>query len=122
MNWYDLFNTLEAVLWVGVAVVVVRTPRRNRREAAACGLAVVGFLVFAATDLLEIGRDGRLPLWLWGLKIACGTAILAARFLWLGRFRWRSRELLFAVGCLLAVLLILVLQHLLDQRLTRFSA
>lgn len=113
MNWYNAFNTVEAGLWAIVAVVIPnRAACGNRQQRAALALASAAFLAFGATDLLEIGRDGYLPIWLWGCKIACGVAILTARYMWLGwtKFRWRDCEVLFGLACLLAVTVLIYLQ------------
>jgi len=118
MSWYDAFNAVEAGLWGVVAVVIAwRTPRQTSQQWVAVWLAGGAFLAFSVTDLLELGRAGDLPLWLWGLKIACGVAIFAARFLWLGwkQFSWHSREVRFGLACLFAVLLIIALQHVLNS-------
>ncbi len=80
-------------------------------------MATMAFIAFGMTDLLEVGRIGTFPLWLWGLKIACGIAILASRYTWLGwqRFRWTDREMRFGIGCLIAVIGIIALQRWLES-------
>lgn len=116
MNGYDTFNLVEACLWGVVAIVIaLRAPRSSRQQRTGLILGVVAFLAFGVSDLLEIGKNGMLPLWLWGFKIACGIAILAARYQWLGwrKFCWRDREFLFGLGCLLAVLAVITLQRIL---------
>lgn len=117
MNWYDAFNAIEAGLWVLVAVVIaVRVPCHSRQQWCGVGMGSVAFLVFAGTDVLEIGRFGTFPTWLWGLKIACGTAFLAARYTWLGwnRFRWTDREVRFGLACLVGVVVIITIQNWLE--------
>lgn len=117
MDWYNSFNTVEALLWFAVAIVIaVRVPTQTRQKRFGAGLASASFLVFGVTDLLEVGRAGHLPLWLWGLKIACGVGIFVSRYTWLGwnRFRWRDREFLFGLGCLVAVLVVIVLERWLE--------
>jgi threonine/homoserine efflux transporter RhtA len=114
MDWYNAFNAVEAGLWFVVAAVIAGwTPCATRQQRAAVWLACVSFALFGLTDLLEIGRAGAIPLWLWGLKIACGSGILAARYTWRGwrTFRWRDREFLFGVGCLTAVGMLIVVQR-----------
>jgi hypothetical protein len=113
MNWYDTFNAIEAGLWGMVAAVILcRTASSTRQQRGAVVLAGLSFVTFGVTDLLEIGTDGLMPLWLWGCKVACGAAILSARYTWLGwdRFRWRDREVLFGLACLVAVVVLIVLQ------------
>lgn len=117
MNWYDAFNAIEAVLWVIVAgVIAIRVPRTTAQQRFAIILGSMAFLAFAGTDLLEIGRTGTFPAWLWGLKIGCGIAILAARYTWRGwhRFRWTDREMQFGIACLIGVAVIIALQRWLD--------
>lgn len=114
MNWYNIFNAIEAGLWAIVALVIpFRVPCRTGQQRAATWLACIAFLTFGATDILEIGREGFIPLWLWGLKIACGIAILSSRYTWLGwnKFRLRDRELLFGLFCLIAVGVLILLQR-----------
>jgi hypothetical protein len=118
MNLYNTFNVIEAGLWGIVALVIAwRTPRHSAQQRLAVLLGSGGFLAFGMTDLAEVGRDGALPLWLWGCKIACGVTILAARYTWRGwgLFRWRDREVLFGAACLLAVALIIWLQSTLGR-------
>ena len=116
MNWYNAFNTVEACLWAVVTVIVLcRVPCTTRQQRAGVVLGGVAFLVFGVTDLLELGREGVLPLWLWGLKIACGIAIISARYTWIGwsKFHWRDREVLFGLGCLIAVVVVISCQRVL---------
>lgn len=118
MNWYDAFNALEAGLWVIVAAVIVFcVPCHTLQQRFGTGLGGVAFLAFAGTDLLEVGRIGIFPVWLWGLKIVCGITILAARYTWRGwhRFRWTDREVRFGIACLLSVFLIIALQVWLEN-------
>jgi hypothetical protein len=115
MSLYDAFNAIEAVLWAVVAVVIwCRAPTPTRQQRLSVHLALAAFLAFGATDLLEIGSQGRLPMWLWGCKIGCGVAILIARYMWRGwaTFRWRDREMTFAARCLIAVVGVVALQRL----------
>jgi hypothetical protein len=115
MNWYDTFNALEAGLWGLVAVIIpCRATAANRQQRAAVILASASFVAFGFTDLLEIGTNGLLPLWLWGCKIGCGGAILSARYTWLGwtKFHWRDREFLFGLACLAGVFALIALQGL----------
>lgn len=117
MSLYDAFNAVEAVLWgLVAAIILLRTRCETWQQRNGALLGGAAFLVFGVTDLCEIGRAGNLPIWLWSLKIACGLAILAARFTWLGwnRFSWKSRAFGFGLGCLAAVLLIIVLQRWLE--------
>ncbi len=117
MDWYNAFNAIEAALWMVVAITIaVCVPCANWQQRSGVVMAGGAFVAFGGTDLLELGRDGSLPLWLWGLKIACGCAILAARFTWLGwnHFHWRSREFLFGWACLAAVVTIIIVQRWID--------
>lgn len=105
-NWYRNFNSIEAFLWIGVAVyLVTRVKSQNRRQRWALWIAAATFVIFGASDWLEAGLEGRVPLWLYAMKIACGASIFACRFTWLGwrMWHWRHREFLFGVFCLIAV-------------------
>jgi hypothetical protein len=115
MSLYDLFNAAEGLLWWGVAAYLLwRVPTDEPRRRRALRAAAAIFLVFGITDWLELGTGGRLPLWLWGLKIACGAGIFACRYEWRGwhTLRWNDREVLFGVGCLVGVAIIVVVQNL----------
>ncbi len=117
MDWYNAFNAIEAALWAVVAITIaVRVPCANWQQRSGALIGSTAFVAFGGSDLLEIGRAGALPLWLWGLKIGCGCAILTARFTWLGwnHFRWRSREFLFGLACLIAVIFVIVVQRLIE--------
>jgi len=119
MGWYNTFNAVEAGLWGVVAVVIACcTPCSTRQQRAAVTLGSAAFMAFGVTDLLEIGRAGAIPLWLWGLKIACGSGILAAHYTWRGwtTFRCRDREFLFGLGCLVAVAIMIAVQHVVESR------
>lgn len=119
MDWYDTFNAVEAALWLIVATVIaVRTPGSTGQQRTAVWMAVLAFVAFGLTDLLEIGCAGSIPCWLWVSKIACGTAILSARYTWSGwtTFRWYDREFLFGVGCLIAVGVVVIVQRMLAQK------
>ncbi|MEI8379380.1 MAG: hypothetical protein WCJ09_04570 [Planctomycetota bacterium] len=112
-SMYAIFNVIEGILWFVVATtIVVRVPRATVVQRRTVFGGAAAFAVFGVTDFLESGTDGRLPAWLWLLKIACGVAILASRYTYKGwdRFRWYDREFLFGIGCLVAVSLIIVLQ------------
>ena len=115
MNWYNSFNAVEAVLWGVVAIVIpLRVPCATWQQRCGVILASCAFLLFGITDLLEINKEGFIPLWLWGLKIACGMGILSSRYLWLGwnKFSWRDREVVFGLACLLSVGVLIYLQRL----------
>jgi hypothetical protein len=114
MSLYDTFNTVEGLLWWGVAVFLLARRQTNEpRRQRAVRLAAATFLVFGVTDWLELGSGGRLPLWLWGLKIACGGVIFFCRYEWRGwhTLRWSDREVLFAIACLVGVAIIVAVQH-----------
>ncbi len=118
MNWYDAFNAIEAGLWVIVAAVIaIRVPCPTWQQRCATLLGSTAFLAFAGTDMLEIGRLGTFPFWLWGLKIACGLMILVSRYTWLGwnRFHWTDREIRFGIACLIGVAIIVALQRWLES-------
>lgn len=118
MLWYDRFNLIEACLWALVAAVVpFRAQTMTWQQRGAVALGSVAFLAFGGTDLLEIGCAGRLPSWLWGFKIACGCAILAARYTYRGwrTFRWTDREFLFGLALLAGVALVLAVQLISDH-------
>lgn len=113
MVWYDRFNLIEAVLWVLVALAVLfRSSPATPQQRWGVALGGAAFVVFGGTDLLEIGCAGFVPLWLWGLKIACGCAIFAARYLYRGwqTFRWTDREFLFGMAMLAAVGVVIAVQ------------
>jgi len=119
MSWsvYDLFNLVEGLLWWGVAGFLLSRARPSTgQQRWAIGVGAIGFLVFGVTDFLEIGSAGQLSGGLWGLKIACGTAIFCSRYLWRGwnSFRWIDREFLFGIFCLLSVAVVITLQHRLE--------
>ncbi len=114
MTWYQIFNAIEAGLWFVVAVLILlNVERRNLHQRIGTTLGAVAFTLFGITDLLEIQREAQIPLWLWAFKIACGVLILSARYTWLGwaKFRWYHREVLFGLACLMAVVLIVAVQH-----------
>ena len=92
--------------------IAVRTPRKSHQQRLGVFLGVVSFVAFGVTDVIEARHQGSIPLWLWGFKILCGIGILSARYTWRGwsTFRWRDREILFGLGCLIAVIVVIALQ------------
>ena len=113
MNWYEIFNLTEAGLWMLVAaVIVIRAPRSSRHQQWGVMLGAISFVAFGVTDILEAGNQGSIPLWLWGFKLLCGVGILAARYTWRGwsTLRWHDREIVFSLGCLIAVIAMITLQ------------
>jgi hypothetical protein len=117
MTWYQTFNTTEALLWGIVAcVILLRTPCESRQQRVAVTMAFLAFLAFGVSDMFEALHTSGIPGWLWGMKIACGAAILASRYTWLGweRFSCRDREFLFGVFLLAATVGVIVLQVALD--------
>lgn len=114
MNWYEWFNLTEAGLWMLVATVIVfRVPRKSLQQQWGVFIGVVSFVAFGVTDVVEARHGGSIPLWLWGFKILCGVGILSARYTWRGwsTLRWSDREFLFGLGCLMAVIAVIVLQY-----------
>ncbi len=114
MSWYSLFNNIEGLLWLFVAgFVFVKTPYSTRQQQLSINLATLGFLAFGLTDFLEANYEAHVPLWLYALKISCGTAIFISRYTWKSwnRFRFTDREFLFAIFCLAAVTAIIIYQQ-----------
>ena len=105
------FNRAEALVWFVVAVwlpFVVRSESRKQQLGVYAGS--IGFVLFGISDLLEAGRAGDIPAWLWVLKISCGAFLLSCRILYVGleNFRLNDRWLLFGLFCL-AVTVALIL-------------
>jgi hypothetical protein len=80
MTAMQTFNLCEAALWLACAVAVGVASRRSaagaRRNA---WLAVVAFLAFGVSDLIEIQTGGWWrPWWLFALKAACVATLVAA--------------------------------------------
>lgn len=111
------FNYLEGFLWLGVAVVLGLTLKPSgKSQRSARWLAVMAFVIFGVSDWLEARSTGAPPLWLYALKIACGAAIFASRFFWLGwrQWHWKHPQFLFGLFCLIAVLFAIWFQHFRD--------
>lgn len=106
-SWYVNFNLLEGVLWWVVAVIVaIRCPASSPQQRWAATGGSMAFVIFGITDWFECRYEGQIPLWLWGMKIACGAAFLTARYTWLGwgNVRFPNREFWFALFCLVCVI------------------
>lgn len=113
-SWYVLFNACEGALWmIAAGVLAGRAPRSGPRQEQAVRVATVALLMFGVSDWLECRYEARIPLWLWGFKVACGVALLVARFQWRGwnQFRISDREVLFGLFCLMCVAGLIVLQR-----------
>lgn len=97
------FNRAEAVVWFVVALCLPFVVKSASRRQHICVFAAsLGFVLFGITDLLEAGRVGAVPAWLWAFKIACGAYLLVCRILYIGweNFRVHDRWLLFGLFCL----------------------
>ena len=113
---YEYFNRAEAIAWWGVALGLPFWFRpATLRHRLSLAVACAGFVLFGFSDVWEAAHHGRLPIWLWAYKIGCVTVILAGRYSYIGwgHFSWRDRYLRLGLACLLAVLLIIVLQQIL---------
>lgn len=114
MDFTVLFNTAEALLWLGVAVYLFfRLRPMTASQRWARSIAVAAFTLFSVSDGLEALHPGQPPLWLYALKIACGAAIFASRFCWIGwrQWHWRHPQFLFGLFCLVAVVFAIWFQH-----------
>lgn len=115
---YEYFNRAEAVAWFVVALGLPFWFRpASRRQRISLTVASGGFVLFGISDLCEAVHHGRLPLWLWGFKIACVSLLLACRYHYVGwnQLTWRDHRLRFAAACLLGVLLLIWLQQVLPS-------
>lgn len=109
-SWYVQFNAAEGVLWMLIAAfVATNVPCSTPQQRWSTRLGAAAFVLFGLTDWLECRYEGLIPLWLWAAKIGCGAVLLIARYGWKGwrTFRWNDREVVFAAGCLVAVLAII---------------
>ena len=115
MPLYDAFNVVEGLLWWSVAGVLLRRREGEGGCQRAARVGAAAFFAFGVTDWLEVGTSGRIPAWLWGMKITCGAAILWARYESRGwrSLRWYDREILFAAFCLGGVAVAVTLQVML---------
>jgi len=70
-----------------------------------------GFILLGITSLLEAGRTGDLPAWLWTSKIACAVFLSSCRFTYIGwqNFPLNDKWLLFGLFCLAANAVIIAL-------------
>ncbi len=88
MSGADVFNGLEAALWlvlaIGCGAASLRSPDRYRTTLL---LAAAGFAVFGVSDVLEIlTSHAGMPWWLWAIKILC-VLCLAGCYLGYRRIR-----------------------------------
>ena len=99
-------------LVVVAATIAINAERSRRSQLIAVVIGAVAFVFFGVSDLLELPTAGQLPAWLWGFKIFCGTLIFVARYTWRGwsQFRWRDREVVFGLSCLVAVSVVMSVQ------------
>lgn len=73
MNFVDIFNAIEIVLWGGIGIGFAwRTPQIPAGQRWKPCLAAIGFLAFAGSDAVEMqtGAWWR-PWWLFVWKAAC---------------------------------------------------
>jgi hypothetical protein len=114
MNLYQFSNYAEGGLWL-VAAVLLRKMLviKEKQHRTACYIAIVGFLLFSASDFIEGSLTREFHLWLWILKIGCGVIFLIARIWYLGRenFKWTDRYFLFFAFCLSVATAILYISN-----------
>lgn len=83
---YALFNVIEGLAWIGVAIfLVVRRKQFKPEKQFWVLLAAPAFCAFAISDFIEAPRFGeRLPNWLWTLKLTSGFIVFLCRMCYLG--------------------------------------
>ncbi len=99
---FEIFNRLEAFIWFAAAVALPFLIKSDsRKQSGAVIGAMIGFVLFGITDLLEADTQGEMSGWLWCSKAACAALLLASRYTYLGwrNFRVTDRWFLFAVIC-----------------------
>lgn len=101
---YFIFNLLEACVWWAVALLLPRfVSLHETRQRSAVQLARVGFLIFGVTDVVEAPACGRLPWWLWAMKIATGAYLLGCRVAYVGLDRIRLTDRFLVLGMVLFI-------------------
>lgn len=111
---YEVFNYGECVAWMLVALALpIRFRGCPAEKKPIIFRASAAFVIFGMSDYFEAPTHGRLPAWLWAVKILCCVYFLKCRYDYLGkeRFRWFDRTHVLALGCFLAALLAIVMQH-----------
>lgn len=110
---YELFNQIEGLLWIAIALALPFVIRASeRRQRVWLFLASAAFVAFGISDFFEATTRRGMPGWLWAYEISLGGFLLVCRFGYLGwaRFRWADRFVLFGLGCFVACLVAIGLQ------------
>ena len=118
LSIYEAFNYGEGVIWFVAAVVTpLKCKLTTRTQRIGVTLASIGFILFGMSDFFEATRQGNISLWLWAFKILSGSIILAGRFTYVGwkKFSVSDRYFRFGLFCLVAVVVLVVLQELLSR-------
>jgi len=96
MSAYAVFNYAEGMLWMVLGVVLYfRLRGGDRRKNRLLVTAAVVLGLFGISDWLEAGhypRDGRVPAYLWSLKIWCGATLVYLWYAWQGIDRRRFAD------------------------------
>ena len=103
MDSYQLFNYAEGILWLLAAFMLRKLVAiEHKHHSTACNIAIIGFVLFAASDFIEGTLPRTIHPWLWTFKISCGIIFLIARICYVGRknFKWTDRYLLFFLFCI----------------------
>jgi hypothetical protein len=115
---YETFNYFEAAAWFVIALVLpFKVKGRTPIQRFSVFVASFTFVAFGITDLLEAPTHADLPIWLWIYKFLCATVLLSCRYTYLGwgSFRLNDRYLIFALVCLFASAIAVVLPRLLER-------
>lgn len=93
MDALAVFNGLEALFWMVVAVTVYRNSRSQPRDAGIGRIAAIWFALFGVSDLFEMYTGAWWRPWpLLLLKGACVTALVVCGVLYRQRHRRRRPQ------------------------------
>jgi hypothetical protein len=93
MNFSQIFNLIEGLLWAGIALVLWFRSTKATNSKGLIRLAAAVFFLFGITDWIEIQTGSwHRPWWLFAWNAVCVAALVGCLVVYLRRKREQSPD------------------------------